>query len=275
MSSSAVRQPNFNFTSVPRSSYSDWDTEQSFTGARPLSKPSARPLAQPSARPSAKPLAKPLAQPSAQPSAKPLAQPSAKPLAQPSAKPLAPVKKMCTLEKPAVYEKKKFSALRDKWSLYYHLPDDSHWDLQSYTLLMHSIDDPEKLISINEVLPDVVVKNAMLFVMRGNIKPMWEDERNRKGGYLSFKVMNKNVHQVWKTMFYGVCGETLFTKPENNAFINGLSISPKKTFCIIKVWLSDGQYQTSEMIPIPNLYSSTDELKYTAFEAQIEADKAR
>jgi hypothetical protein len=162
--------------------------------------------------------------------------------------------------------------LRDSWALYYHLPDDSRWDLASYTLLVSGINDAEKLISFNEVIPDVIVKNAMLFLMRGTIQPIWEDERNRKGGYISFKVLNKYVYMVWKTMVYGVCGETLFEKPEDNAVINGLSISPKKSFCIIKVWLSDGEKRNAVFTPIANLLTGPDDIKYTAFEAQIEAD---
>jgi len=166
-----------------------------------------------------------------------------------------------------------YSPLIDKWVLYYHLPDDTSWDLASYTAIMTDIDGPEKLISINEVIPDVIIKNAMLFVMRSGIAPMWEDERNRHGGYLSFKIVNKLVHHVWKTMFYGVCGETLFEKKEDNRYINGLSISPKKTFCIIKIWLSDACVKDSPIIPIPNVSTSPEEMKYTSFETQIETDK--
>ena len=168
--------------------------------------------------------------------------------------------------------RKEYAKLRDKWTLYYHLPDDNRWDIGSYTVLMPGIDDPERLVSINEAIPDIVVKNAMLFVMRGTIQPMWEDSRNRKGGYLSFKVLNKCVHQIFKTMVYAVCGETLFQNAADNAYVNGLSISPKKTFCIVKVWLSDGKIRDSPFTPIPNLSTSAEEMKYTAFEAQIEAD---
>jgi len=176
-----------------------------------------------------------------------------------------------TPSSPPVFSSK-YANLRDSWSLYYHLPDDSRWDIGSYTCLMSGIDHPEKLISINEVIPDVIVKNAMLFVMRAGIQPMWEDERNRHGGYLSFKVLNKCVHQVWKTMFYAVCGETLFVRPENNVFINGLSISPKKTFCIIKVWLSNGKVKDAALTSVPMLATGPEDLKYTAFQAQLEAD---
>ena len=174
-----------------------------------------------------------------------------------------------------VETKRSYAKLCDSWSFYYHLPDDNRWDLGSYTCLMSGIDHPEKLISINEVIPEVIIKNAMLFVMRAGINPMWEDERNRHGGYLSFKVLNKCVHQVWKTMFYAVCGETLFVESENNSFVNGISISPKKTFCIIKVWLSNGKVKDAVLMPVPMLATGPEDLKYTAFQAQLEADASK
>jgi hypothetical protein len=76
-------------------------------------------------------------------------------------------------------------------------------------------------------------------------------------------------------LVYAVCGETLFQKPDDNGFINGLSISPKKTFCIIKVWLSEFANRDSPFTPIYNLSTTPEDMKYTAFEAQIEADSTK
>lgn len=171
--------------------------------------------------------------------------------------------------------KKKFTPLLDRWSFYYHLPDDTHWDISSYVLLISGISDPEQLTLLNETISDVIVKNAMMFVMRQGIQPIWEDERNAGGGYLSFKVVNKNVYHVWKSMVYAVCGQTFFSCLEDNQYINGLSISPKKTFCIIKVWLCDGSKRNSTITPILHLATDQEELKYTSFQEQISADTAK
>ena len=83
----------------------------------------------------------------------------------------------------------------------------------------------------------------MLFIMRKNITPMWEDKQNRSGGCFSFKVVNKFVHPVWKKLLYMLCGETLCKKKEHSELLNGITISPKKNFCIIKVWLKDCSIQ--------------------------------
>lgn len=144
-------------------------------------------------------------------------------------------------------------ALIDKWDLYYHLPHDKKWDLSSYKKIME-IDEVEKLIAINETLPENIVKHCMLFVMRKNITPMWEDEKNRNGGCFSFKIINKQVHSVWKSLFYAMCGETLCVDNKHSQHINGITISPKKNFCIIKIWLDNCSIQDPNIIiPITNL----------------------
>jgi hypothetical protein len=144
--------------------------------------------------------------------------------------------------------------LLGKWDLYYHLPHDKKWDLASYKIILGNIDQVDKLIAINEKTPENVVKYCMLFVMRCGITPMWEDPKNRNGGCFSFKVANKLVGSVWKTLFYAMCGETLCVNREHSKFINGITISPKKNFCIIKIWLENCSAQDPNIIiHIPNL----------------------
>ena len=144
--------------------------------------------------------------------------------------------------------------LLGKWDLYYHLPQDKNWDLSSYKLIIGNIDTAEKTAAIVDALTANMMKYCMLFVMRNGITPMWEDPKNRNGGCFSYKVMNKHVPEVWKTMFYALCGETLCTEPKYNHLINGITVSPKKNFCIIKIWLIDYSLQDGGVIlNIPNL----------------------
>lgn len=133
-------------------------------------------------------------------------------------------------------------ALNEKWNMYYHLPDDKNWDLGSYKKIS-SISSLSELIAINENIPEKIVKHCMLFVMRNNITPMWEDKMNRDGGCFSFKVINKQVFPVWKKLFYLLCGESLCKKTDHAPLLNGITISPKKNFCIIKVWLKNCSVQ--------------------------------
>lgn len=145
-------------------------------------------------------------------------------------------------------------SLHGKWDLYYHLPHDKQWDLNSYKFIAKNIDCLDTLIALNETIPEKVIKHCMLFVMKSGITPMWEDKENRDGGCFSFKVANKQVFEVWKHLFCSLCGETLCIDSNNNKYINGITISPKKNFCIVKVWLKGCTLQDpSVLIEIPNL----------------------
>lgn len=144
--------------------------------------------------------------------------------------------------------------LHGKWNLYYHLPHDSKWDLDSYTVILGSIDTAEKVVALNNAMNDGIVKNCMLFLMREGITPTWEDKKNRDGGCFSFKVSNKHVHEVWKILVCLTCGETLLMNRALHKHVNGITISPKKSFCIIKIWMDTIEYQDPMLItPLQNV----------------------
>ncbi len=138
--------------------------------------------------------------------------------------------------------------LNDKWTLYHHHPSEKNWTLSGYTVLSDDIDSVEKVISIGEALTDNIIKYSMLFYMRNGISPLWEDPKNRSGGCFSYKVINKYVVQVWKHMMYMASGETLGKNPSYSECINGITISPKKNFCILKIWIRDENHQDSHYI---------------------------
>lgn len=135
-----------------------------------------------------------------------------------------------------------FNNLRYKWNLWAHLPQDSDWTVKSYKKI-YQFKTVEDAIAITESLPADLIKNCMLFVMRDGVTPMWEDSKNRNGGCFSYKVSNKNVFDVWRDLTYVLIGETIST---NNTFVNsvtGITISPKKNFCIVKIWLTNCEHQ--------------------------------
>jgi len=141
-----------------------------------------------------------------------------------------------------VFTSEKYHTLNDKWVLWAHLPHDTDWTLKSYKEI-YEISNIETVNAINKTIPEKMVKNCMLFLMRKNINPVWEDPLNCNGGCFSFKVLNKNVLRVWKELSYSMTGETLSNKKEFMENINGITISPKKSFCII----GDGEMQEGQI----------------------------
>ena len=137
--------------------------------------------------------------------------------------------------------------LRYKWNLWAHLPQDPDWTVKSYKKI-YQFKTVEEAIGITESLPADLVKNCMLFIMRDSITPMWEDSKNRNGGCFSYKVSNKNVFEVWRELTYVLIGESLSA---NATFVNsvtGITISPKKNFCIVKVWMTNCKHQNPQVV---------------------------
>ena len=137
--------------------------------------------------------------------------------------------------------------LSDGWILWAHLPHDTDWSLKSY-MKIYEFNTVEQAITITETLPPVLVTNCMLFLMRKGINPIWEDERNRNGGCFSYKIPNKDVPDAWKQLSYSLVGETMSDDKKLLPHINGITISPKKNFCIIKVWFANCSFQDAAVI---------------------------
>lgn len=140
-----------------------------------------------------------------------------------------------------------FHTLSDCWCLWGHLPHDTDWSINSYKKI-YTFRHVEEAIAVTETLPDILVKNCMLFLMRDGIKPIWEDPKNRNGGCFSYKVSNKNVYEVWKELTYVIVGDSVSSNKSFVSCVSGITVSPKKNFCIIKVWMTNCLYQNAALI---------------------------
>lgn len=156
-----------------------------------------------------------------------------------------------TMETAATLES--FHKLSDKWTLWAHLPHNTDWGLKSY-IPISTFTTIEETIAVTESLPAPLVENCMLFMMRQGVNPIWEDPKNRNGGCFSYKVLNKNVAKAWSELTYRVVGGSI---SNGNAFVKsvtGITISPKKNFCIIKIWMSNCDHQNPTVVlPIKGL----------------------
>ena len=129
--------------------------------------------------------------------------------------------------------------LNTNWCLYYHLINNNEWNIESYEKLI-TFSSLEQILENYKYINDEICKKTMLFLMRENINPLWEDEKNINGACYSFKIPNKIICNTWKNISYNLVAENLIN--ENQMIINGISISPKKFFCILKIWISDKNF---------------------------------
>jgi len=144
----------------------------------------------------------------------------------------------------------------DIWSVYFHDPYDENWALNSYVRLanMSSI---EEFWVLHKELKDKI-HCGMFFIMREHIFPCWDDENNKNGGCLSIKVLKQDMKEFWERLCIKLLGETLVKEQhrgEHWDIVNGISTSPKKHFCIIKIWLKTDKLVDKSFYDIPpNFY---------------------
>tara|TARA_B110001469_G_C9632383_1_gene316508 strand:- start:1262 stop:1720 length:459 start_codon:yes stop_codon:yes gene_type:complete len=139
------------------------------------------------------------------------------------------------------------NTLNDTWILWFHDPLDNNWKLNSYKKVC-SINTINEFWSSYNFLNNKIVENSMLFLMRNNIDPLWEHKDNIKGGSWSIKLQKGNLYDIWTTISIYLINENISKKD-----INGISISPKKNFCIIKIWTKNNENDINTINKINNI----------------------
>lgn len=127
--------------------------------------------------------------------------------------------------------------------LWYHSVTEKSWKADSYINLCqdlpgNKIKTVKQLWGIYKTLHNNFTA-GMFFLMKEGIMPTWEDPGNEKGGYWSFKVPKKNSNDVWKNITAGFVGNSLTVESKNMNYMTGISISPKISNCVIKIWNND------------------------------------
>jgi hypothetical protein len=85
------------------------------------------------------------------------------------------------------------------------------------------------------------LQKGMFFLMRDHIFPLWDDELNKNGGVFSIKILKGNTFDAWKKIAAKTLGEVICKDRTAWERVNGISVSPKKHFCIIKIWMADNE----------------------------------
>jgi len=123
--------------------------------------------------------------------------------------------------------------LWSSWTFYIHLQNTNDWSYESYYKLF-KCDHFNQVISLNNELGCEMLKKSLVFVMKEDIQPLWEEPKNRDGGSFSFKIHNKDIEFVWRQILYHMVGGDLVENKEILHHLNGISVSPKKNVLYFK-----------------------------------------
>jgi len=121
------------------------------------------------------------------------------------------------------------------WTLYFHSPEETKWTLNTFINLgsMHTWRD---FWSIIDVLNQDALSDGMFFMMRDPTPPLWESHHHIRGGCYSFRCQKKEAGEMYVNYIIVAMLNKLTT---TGNVVNGISISPKRGFNIVKVWNTD------------------------------------
>ncbi len=144
--------------------------------------------------------------------------------------------------------------LNDTWNVFFHDPFNSIWTNNSYVFI-------DTISTIEDTMCHLHyqhnnIHKGMFFIMRDGIYPCWDDPNNINGGVLSLKVLKEDVAKFWHNLLIRIVGETILIKEKREHWnlINGISISPKKYFCIVKIWIKDNSLFDKSFYNLPDSY---------------------
>lgn len=151
--------------------------------------------------------------------------------------------------------------LDNRFTLWYHY-DKKNWNISGYKKIL-IIDNTKILWQIINNWHIFANADKHFFIMKGNIKPIWEDNENINGGCWSFKVKESYLHKIFELIFTSFVSNNILKNNNNNDSINGISICKKKNnFFIIKIWNKNSKLNSSSNISDTILNYWNDEIIY-------------
>jgi hypothetical protein len=150
------------------------------------------------------------------------------------------------------------------WTLYFHSPEETKWTLNTFVNL-GSMKTWRDFWTVIDTLKQESLSDGMFFMMRDPSPPLWESHQNIRGGCYSFRCQKKDASDIYLNYIIASMLGTLQNDSENR--INGLSISPKRGFNIIKVWNTDAQKfnSTSDISSEVSVSIRESDVMYTPF----------
>jgi len=123
----------------------------------------------------------------------------------------------------------------NSWNIWYHHIK-NNWSIDGYKKIyeINNAIDFWKIYNNWDKIGGVTCKQ--FFLMKDNVKPIWEDPSNSNGGCWSYKVLEHQAKELWCDLsILLVTNELLLEKYKNDTI--GLSICLKKNnYCVIKIW---------------------------------------
>ena len=149
-----------------------------------------------------------------------------------------------------------------KWSLYFHDTENKKWTLDTYQKIT-TIGNWRQFYEMTTAIDYDLWSRGMFFLMRDAIPPLWENAANIRGGNYSMRIGGNLMIDVFTKYAIGcILGETT----DVGNVIQGISMTPKKGFFVIKIWNKDStKYSNPDELLVLDASLKNGAIIYTPF----------
>lgn len=139
--------------------------------------------------------------------------------------------------------------LSSKYTIWTHDTTNKNWAINTYSRIM-TFNTVQDFWSVINNLDKLFWQSNNIFIMKNNIEPTWETIDNRNGGTCSIKVADSSALSVFEELITRIVTDDKMVKDND---ITGISISPKSSAFVIKIWNGDIKYDLSKIMDLSYL----------------------
>lgn len=171
---------------------------------------------------------------------------------------------------PAVADTSKEHPIKSTWVVWYRPPTPKHSDYEKSTVPLAYISSVESFWAVYSHLkrPSLLPTVSDYHIFKGGIRPVWEDEANRKGGKWIVRLKKGVADRYWEDLLLAMVGDQF---AEAGDEVCGAVLSVRSGEDVLSLWTKiDGGRnikircgrQSTFLFRVVRLYFETDQLLF-------------